>query len=43
VEKIENDIQDRNKFEVRQAVLQFYGICEECARRVQKYPEQEKQ
>lgn len=43
VEKIEKDIQNRNNFEVRQAVLQFYGICAECARRVQSDPEQLKQ
>jgi Fur family transcriptional regulator, ferric uptake regulator len=38
IEKIEKRLQEDKGFEVRQSVLQFYGICDDCARRVQKHP-----
>jgi len=40
IEEIEKDIHTENNFEVRQSILQFYGICEDCAKNSQAHRKQ---
>lgn len=41
MERVEEDVHKQNGFEIRQSVLQFYGICGECKQRMQMHPDQD--